>query len=62
MSDYGSIAAINQEFYCSITGFGQTGLFAQIRYDFLIQGMGGLIHYRPADGSPGSAPMLGCCM
>src|SRR3546814_1335005 len=31
-------------FYCSITGFGQTGPYApRAGYDFLIQGMGGLM-------------------
>ncbi|MDB5860841.1 MAG: L-carnitine dehydratase/bile acid-inducible protein [Ramlibacter sp.] len=45
--------------YCSITGFGQTGPYAQRPgYDFLIQGMGGLMSVtgRP-DTEPGGGPM-----
>lgn len=45
--------------YCSITGFGQTGPYAQrAGYDFLIQGLGGLMSLtgRP-DGEPGAGPM-----
>ena len=43
--DYQSLRAINpQLIYCSITGFGHTGPYAQrAGYDFLIQGMGGLM-------------------
>ncbi|MBT5577211.1 MAG: CoA transferase [Porticoccaceae bacterium] len=43
--DYDSLQALNpQLIYCSITGFGQTGPYAQRPgYDFLIQGMGGLM-------------------
>ncbi len=43
--DYASIKAINPGIvYCSITGFGQTGPYAQrAGYDFLVQGMGGLM-------------------
>lgn len=43
--DYASIAEINPRLiYCSITGFGQTGPYAERPgYDFLIQGMGGLM-------------------
>ena len=43
--DYASLAAINPGLiYCSITGFGQTGPYAhRSGYDFLIQGMGGLM-------------------
>jgi crotonobetainyl-CoA:carnitine CoA-transferase CaiB-like acyl-CoA transferase len=39
------LRAINpQLIYCSITGFGHTGPYAQrAGYDFLIQGMGGLM-------------------
>ncbi len=43
---------------CSITGFGQTGPYAQrAGYDFLMQGMGGLMSVtgRP-DGEPGGGP------
>lgn len=43
--DYESLAAINPRLiYCSITGFGQTGPYAgRAGYDFLLQGMGGLM-------------------
>jgi crotonobetainyl-CoA:carnitine CoA-transferase CaiB-like acyl-CoA transferase len=45
--------------YCSITGFGQTGPYAaRPGYDFLVQGMGGLMSItgRP-DGEPGEGPV-----
>lgn len=44
--------------YCSITGFGQDGPYApRGGYDFLIQGMGGLMSVTgPAAGTPGSEP------
>jgi crotonobetainyl-CoA:carnitine CoA-transferase CaiB-like acyl-CoA transferase len=45
--------------YCSVTGFGQTGPYAQRGgYDFLVQGMSGLMSItgRP-DGAPGAGPM-----
>jgi crotonobetainyl-CoA:carnitine CoA-transferase CaiB-like acyl-CoA transferase len=58
--DYASLHAINPRLiYCSITGFGQTGPYAnRAGYDFLIQGMGGLMSVtgRP-DGEPGEGPM-----
>ncbi len=43
--DYDSLAKINPRLiYCSITGFGQTGPYAQrAGYDFMIQGMSGLM-------------------
>ncbi len=43
--DYASLAALNPRLvYCSITGFGQDGPYAtRAGYDFLIQGMGGLM-------------------
>ncbi len=43
--DYSSLQTLNPKLvYCSITGFGQTGPYAQRPgYDFLIQGMGGLM-------------------
>lgn len=43
--DYATLHAINPRLvYCSITGFGQTGPYAaRAGYDFLIQGMGGLM-------------------
>ena len=58
--DYASLKALNPRLiYCSITGFGQDGPYAQrAGYDFLIQGMGGLMSLtgRP-DGEPGGGPM-----
>ena len=43
---------------CSITGFGQTGPYAERGgYDFLIQGMGGLMSLTGrAEGEPGAGP------
>ena len=45
--------------YCSITGFGQTGPYApRAGYDFLMQGMGGLMSITGhADDEPGAGPM-----
>ena len=44
--------------YCSVTGFGQTGPYRQrAGYDFLIQGMGGLMSVTgEAEGKPGGGP------
>ena len=56
---YSDLAAINPGIiYCSITGFGQTGPRAsQAGYDYLIQGMGGLMSITGiADGDPGAGP------
>lgn len=57
--DYASLNAANPRLvYCSITGFGQTGPYAaRAGYDFLIQGMGGLMSVtgRP-DGEAGAGP------
>jgi crotonobetainyl-CoA:carnitine CoA-transferase CaiB-like acyl-CoA transferase len=57
---YDRLAAENPGLvYCSITGFGQTGPYRQrAGYDFLIQGMGGLMSVTGApDGAPGGGPM-----
>jgi crotonobetainyl-CoA:carnitine CoA-transferase CaiB-like acyl-CoA transferase len=57
--DYASLRAINPRLiYCSITGFGQDGPYAaRAGYDFLIQGMGGLMSITGrADGEPGAGP------
>ncbi len=53
--DYESLAALHPGLvYCSITGFGQDGpLAAEPGYDFLIQGMAGLMSITgPEDGPP----------
>jgi crotonobetainyl-CoA:carnitine CoA-transferase CaiB-like acyl-CoA transferase len=58
--DYASLKAINPRLiYCSITGFGQTGPYAsRAGYDFLIQGMGGLMSLTGrADGTEGAGPL-----
>jgi len=54
--DYDSLKDLNPRLiYCSITGFGQTGpLKHRAGYDFLIQGMGGIMSLT---GSPEGAPM-----
>ena len=58
--DHASLRAQNPRLiYCSITGFGQTGPYApRAGYDFLIQGMGGLMSLtgRP-DDEAGAGPM-----
>jgi crotonobetainyl-CoA:carnitine CoA-transferase CaiB-like acyl-CoA transferase len=57
--DYAALAAINPRLiYCSITGFGQTGPYAdRAGYDFLIQGMGGLMSITGRrDGEAGAGP------
>jgi crotonobetainyl-CoA:carnitine CoA-transferase CaiB-like acyl-CoA transferase len=57
--DYDSLKAVNPRLvYCSITGFGQTGPYApRAGYDFLIQGMGGLMSLTGrADGEEGAGP------
>ncbi|SEN59270.1 Crotonobetainyl-CoA:carnitine CoA-transferase CaiB [Loktanella fryxellensis] len=53
--DYASLAAINPRLiWCSITGFGQDGPYAQrAGYDYIIQGMSGLMSVTGApDGQP----------
>lgn len=58
--DYASLAKVKPDLvYCSITGFGQTGPYAdRAGYDFLIQAMGGLMSVTgQPDGSPGGEPM-----
>ena len=58
--DYASLRAINPRLiYCSITGFGQDGPDAQrAGYDFMIQGMGGLMSITGAPGTdPGAGPV-----
>lgn len=58
--DYPSLHAIHPGLvYCSITGFGQDGPYrARGGYDFLIQGMSGLMSVTGrSDGSPGEGPL-----
>jgi crotonobetainyl-CoA:carnitine CoA-transferase CaiB-like acyl-CoA transferase len=57
--DYPSLEKINpQIIYCSITGFGQDGPYAsRAGYDFLIQGLGGLMSITGRkDGDEGAGP------
>ncbi|MEM5406250.1 CaiB/BaiF CoA-transferase family protein [Paraburkholderia unamae] len=57
--DYASLAALNPALiYCSVTGFGQSGPLAhRAGYDFLIQGMGGLMSVTgEPDETPGGGP------
>ena len=57
--DYASLAAANPKLvYCSITGFGQTGPYAdRPGYDFIVQGMGGLMSITgERDDLPGGGP------
>ncbi|OHC65868.1 MAG: CoA-transferase [Rhodocyclales bacterium GWA2_65_19] len=57
--DYASLSALNPKLiYCSITGFGQDGPYAaRAGYDFLIQGMGGLMSVTGrADDEQGAGP------
>ncbi|MCL7945486.1 CaiB/BaiF CoA-transferase family protein [Marinobacter sp. ATCH36] len=58
--DYDSLKRINPKLiYCSITGFGQDGPYAnRPGYDFLIQAMGGLMSITgQPEGDPGAGPM-----
>jgi crotonobetainyl-CoA:carnitine CoA-transferase CaiB-like acyl-CoA transferase len=58
--DYASLEPLNPRLvYCSITGFGQTGPYAQrAGYDFMIQAMGGIMSVTgQPDGTPGGEPM-----
>ncbi|MCU7370074.1 CaiB/BaiF CoA-transferase family protein [Paucibacter sp. O1-1] len=57
--DYAGMKAVNPKLiYCSITGFGQTGPFAQQPgYDFVIQGLSGLMSITgERDDLPGGGP------
>lgn len=57
--DYESLKALKPDLvYCSITGFGQDGPYAhRAGYDFLIQGMGGLMSITgERDDLPGGGP------
>ncbi|RQO70918.1 CoA transferase [Aquitalea sp. FJL05] len=53
--DYASLSQLNPRLvYCSITGFGQDGPYAELPgYDYIVQGMSGLMSITgPADGEP----------
>lgn len=57
--DYASLKAVKPDLvYCSITGFGQDGPYAQrAGYDFIIQGMGGFMSITgERDELPGGGP------
>jgi len=58
--DYESLKAVNPRLiYCSVTGFGQTGPYAErAGYDLMIQAMSGMMSITGhADGEPGGGPM-----
>jgi crotonobetainyl-CoA:carnitine CoA-transferase CaiB-like acyl-CoA transferase len=58
--DHASLAKDNPALiYCSLTGFGHSGPYKdKAGYDYLIQGMGGLMSITgQPDGAPGAAPM-----
>ncbi len=57
--DYEALKAVKPDLiYCSVTGFGQTGPYAQRPgYDFIIQGMGGFMSLTgERDDLPGGGP------
>ncbi|QYD70206.1 CoA transferase [Paraburkholderia edwinii] len=57
--DYESLRAVKPDLiYCSVTGFGQTGPYAQrAGYDFIVQGLGGFMSITgERDGEPGGGP------
>src|SRR5690606_35832841 len=58
--DYDSLKALNPRLvYCSITGFGQDGPYAErAGYDLMVQAMCGLMSITGhADGTPGGGPL-----
>ena len=58
--DYASLKALNPRLvYCSITGFGQDGPYAErAGYDLMVQAMTGLMSITGhADGEPGGGPL-----
>ena len=57
--DYASVRALNPRLiYCSITGFGQTGPYAErAGYDLMIQAMSGMMSITgKPEGTPGGSP------
>ena len=56
--DYASLKALNPRLvYCSITGFGQTGPYAdRAGYDYAVQGMGGLMSVTGERDDMGGGP------
>jgi crotonobetainyl-CoA:carnitine CoA-transferase CaiB-like acyl-CoA transferase len=57
---YEDLRTINpQLIYCSLTGFGQTGPYAdRSGYDYLVQAMAGVMSVTgPRDGEPGAGPL-----
>jgi crotonobetainyl-CoA:carnitine CoA-transferase CaiB-like acyl-CoA transferase len=57
--DFATLSALNSRLvYCSITGFGQTGPYAdRAGYDFIVQGMGGFMSVTgERDDAPGGGP------
>lgn len=58
--DYATLKTLNPKLiYCSVTGFGQTGPYAgRGGYDFLVQGMSGLMSITGRrDDEPGAGPL-----
>ena len=58
--DYGSLKAANPRLiYCSVTGFGQNGPYAErAGYDLMVQALSGLMSVTGhADGKPGGGPL-----
>ncbi|MBF5007651.1 CaiB/BaiF CoA transferase family protein [Diaphorobacter caeni] len=58
--DYDSLKSVNPRLiYCSVTGFGQTGPYAErAGYDLMVQAMSGLMSITGhADGEPGGGPL-----
>ena len=58
--DYESLKQVNPRLiYCSVTGFGQTGPYAErAGYDLMVQAMSGLMRFTGhADGEPGGGPL-----
>jgi len=58
--DFESLKAVNPRLiYCSVTGFGQTGPYAErAGYDLMMQAMSGMMSITGhADGEPGGGPM-----